>query len=62
MAYRGTESHQIDEATDFKNKKLREAFGLGEFDTQAKAKQIEEEERIRIEKAKELKAKKYQYE
>lgn len=43
-----------------KNRKLREAFGLGEFDPTLRAKQEEEERRMRAEKEKELRQKKYQ--
>lgn len=44
-----------------KNKKLREAFGIGEFDPKLRAKQVEEERRMRAEKEKELRQKRYQY-
>ena len=56
-----SETHKIAEATDLKNRKLREAFGIGEFDSSVKAKQEEEERRMRIEKAKELKTRKYHW-
>lgn len=49
------------EVNDIKNRKLREAFGLGEFDPALRAKQEEEERRQRAEKEKELRQKKYQY-
>jgi serine/arginine repetitive matrix protein 2 len=57
----GCDTHQNFEANDLKNKKLREAFGLGEFDPTVKAKQEEEERRIRAEKEKEARRKKYQW-
>lgn len=56
----GSETHKLAEANDMKNRKLREAFGLGEFDPAIRAKQIEEERRMRAEHEKELRQKKYQ--
>ena len=56
-----TESHKIAEANDLKNRKLREAFGLGEFDPTVKAKQVEEEKRMRELRHKEMLSKKYQW-
>jgi hypothetical protein len=47
------------EANDLKNKKLREAFGLGEFDPAVRAKQIEEERKLHDEREKEMRRKKY---
>lgn len=43
-----------------KNRKLREAFGLGEFDPSLRAKQEEEERRLKAEREKELRQKRYQ--
>lgn len=57
----GTETHKQAEANDMKNRKLREAFGLGEFDPVVRAKQNEEELRAREEREKELRRKKYQW-
>lgn len=47
------------EANDYKNRKLREAFGLGEFNAEEKQKADEIERRNEIQKAKELRQKKY---
>ncbi len=47
------------EANDAKNKRLREAFGLGEYDPAVRAKQMEEERRLHDEREKELRRKKY---
>lgn len=41
------ETHKIAEANDLKNKNLREAFGLGEFEPSVRAKQLEEERKLR---------------
>jgi hypothetical protein len=54
------DSHKQAEANDFKNKKLREAFGLGEYDPILKAKKLEEERAQRIEMAREMQKKNYQ--
>jgi serine/arginine repetitive matrix protein 2 len=53
------ESHQMAEVNEIKNKKLREAFGIGEFDPHEMAKKREEEKRAEIEKAKSLNQRKY---
>jgi hypothetical protein len=37
------ETHQLAQANDEKNRKLREAFGIGEYDQKGKAKQKAEE-------------------
>ncbi len=55
------ESHKLAEANDMKNKKLREAFGLGEFEPTILAKKYEEERRIRDEQAKQLLEKRYKW-
>lgn len=54
---RGKESHQLAEANDLKNRRLREAFGLGEYDP-AKQQEIDQKEREAREK--EARRKKYQ--
>ena len=56
---RTRESHQLAEVTDIKNKKLREAFGIGEYDPREVAKKREEEKREEIERAKALNQRKY---
>jgi hypothetical protein len=43
-----------------KNRKLREAFGLGEFDPGVRAKNVEQERRLKEDKEKELRQKRYQ--
>lgn len=56
-----TESHKLAEANDLKNKKLREAFGLGEFDPEVRAKQMQEERKVREAQEAEIRNKRYQW-
>lgn len=48
------------EVNELKNRKLREAFGLGEFDATEKNKLIEQERRLRAQKEREMRQKRYQ--
>lgn len=41
--FRSKETHQLAQANDEKNRRLRQAFGLGEFDQKKIVKQKEEE-------------------
>ena len=41
--FSATETHQLAQANDEKNRKLREAFGIGEYDQKGIAKQKAEE-------------------
>ena len=52
-------THKQAEANDLKNRKLREAFGIGEYDPSVQAKNAEEERKLRNEREKELRRKKY---
>ena len=49
------------EVNEIKNRKLREAFGIGEFDPREITKKREEEKREEIEKAKAINQRKYRY-
>ena len=60
LLIRATESNKMAEANDFKNRKLREAFGLGEFNQEDRKKAEEAERRNEIQMAKEIRQKKYQ--
>ena len=61
MCYSAKETHQLAQANDEKNRKLREAFGIGEYDKKKIAEQKAEEAR-EIERRKiELANKKYMF-
>jgi serine/arginine repetitive matrix protein 2 len=54
-------THQIAEANDLKNRKLREAFGLGEYDPASQAKQADEVRKARDEENRQMMGRKYQW-
>ncbi len=53
--FRSKETHQLAQANDEKNRRLREAFGIGEFDrkkaAERKAEELKEAERRKAELA-----------